>query len=121
MTQILVVDDAPTDVHRLKGILEQNGYQVITAATAEEGIEVAIAAIPDLILMDIVMPGLNGFQATRQITRNPGTAKIPVILVSVKHEASDRAWGMRQGAADFISKPVDEGELMGKISGCLVA
>lgn len=121
MTRILIVDDAPTDVYQLKQILEDNGYHVVTAATAEEGIAVARADNPDLILMDVVMPGLNGFQATREITSNPSTANIPVILVSVKHEASDRAWGMRQGAADLISKPVDAGELIGKISEYLAA
>lgn len=116
MAQILVVDDSPTELHVLKGILEKNGFQVLTASSGEEGISEAIAKKPDLILMDVVMPGINGFQATRQLTRNSQTARIPVIIVSTKSQETDRVWGLRQGARDYLTKPINESELIAKVN-----
>lgn len=119
MTTVLIVDDSPTEIHVLKTMLEKNGFDVITASRGEEGVEASKEAKPDLILMDIVMPGLNGFQATRQITTNSETSHIPVIIVTTKNQETDRVWGMRQGAKDYISKPVSEDELMRKINAAL--
>ncbi len=119
MAQILIIDDSPTELHVMRGMLEKNGHTVVTAATGEEGIEQAKALHPDLILMDVVMPGLNGFQATRQLTRNPTTSNIPVIIVSTKSQETDRVWGLRQGARDYVTKPVAEAELLGKIKTLL--
>lgn len=119
MAQILIVDDSPTEAHVLKGILEKNGFEVETAENGTEGIERAKELKPDLILMDVVMPGLNGFQATRQLTKGSETSGIPVIIVTTKDQETDRVWGMRQGAKDFISKPVTEKILMEKISAVL--
>ncbi|GMQ89030.1 MAG: twitching motility response regulator PilH [Gammaproteobacteria bacterium] len=119
MAQILIVDDSPTEAHVLKGILEKNGFEVETAENGTEGIERAKELKPDLILMDVVMPGLNGFQATRQLTKGPETSNIPVIIVTTKDQETDRVWGMRQGAKDFISKPVTEKMLMEKINAVL--
>ena len=116
MAQVLIVDDSPTEAHVLKGMLEKNGFEVETAENGTEGIERAKALKPDLILMDVVMPGLNGFQATRQLTRDPETAEIPVIIVTTKDQETDRVWGLRQGAKDFLSKPISEKTLMEKIS-----
>lgn len=116
VAQILVVDDSPTELHVLKGILEKNGFQVLTASSGEEGISEAIAKKPDLILMDVVMPGINGFQATRQLTRNSQTARIPVIIVSTKSQETDRVWGLRQGARDYLTKPINESELIAKVN-----
>ena len=116
MAQILIVDDSPTEAHVLKGMLEKNGFQVETAENGTEGIERAKELKPDLILMDVVMPGLNGFQATRQLTKAPETSDIPVIIVTTKDQETDRVWGMRQGARDFLSKPVAEKTLMEKIN-----
>ena len=116
MAQILIVDDSPTEAHVLKGMLEKHGFQVETAENGTEGIERAKALKPDLILMDVVMPGLNGFQATRQLTKAPETSDIPVIIVTTKDQETDRVWGMRQGARDFLSKPVAEKTLMEKIN-----
>ena len=121
MTQIMIVDDSPTDVHLLKKILEKNGFNTLTASDAGEGIQVAKREKPDLILMDVVMPGLNGFQATRELSSDPDTSAIPVIIVTRKDQQVDRVWGMRQGARDYITKPVREGTLMSLINEALAA
>ena len=121
MTQIMIVDDSPTDVHLLKKILEKNGFNTLTASDADEGIQVAKREKPDLILMDVVMPGLNGFQATRELSSDPETSTIPVIIVTRKDQQVDRVWGMRQGARDYITKPVKEGALMNLINEALAA
>ena len=119
MAQILIVDDSPTEAHVLKGMLEKNGHQIYTAENGTEGIERAKELKPDVILMDVVMPGLNGFQATRQLTRDAETASIPVIIVTTKDQETDRVWGMRQGAKDYITKPVTEADLLAKINSVM--
>jgi len=119
MAQILIVDDSPTEAHVLKGMLEKNGFEIATAENGTEGIERAKELKPDLILMDVVMPGLNGFQATRQLTKDPATSEIPVIIVTTKDQETDRVWGMRQGARDFLTKPISEKTLMEKINAAL--
>lgn len=119
MAQILIIDDSPTELHVLRGMLEKNGHSVIAAESAEEGIRQAREHKPALILMDVVMPGMNGFQATRQLTRNGETSAIPVIIVSTKSQETDRVWGLRQGARDYLTKPVVEAELIAKINALL--
>ena len=119
MAQILIVDDSPTEAHVLKGMLEKHGFEVETAENGSEGIDRAKELKPDLILMDVVMPGLNGFQATRQLTKGSETKDIPVIIVSTKDQETDRVWGLRQGAKDFLTKPVTEKTLMDKINAAL--
>lgn len=114
-TTILIVDDSPTEIHVIKGIVEKGGYKVITADSGENGIVEATNSKPDLILMDVVMPGLNGFQATRQLSRNPDTAEIPIIMVTTKGQETDRAWGLRQGAREYVVKPVAPDDLLNKI------
>jgi twitching motility two-component system response regulator PilH len=116
---ILIVDDSPTETHILKGIVESGGYQVITAADGETGVAMAKESKPDLVLMDVVMPGLNGFQATRQLSKLPETQDIPVIVVTTKDQETDRAWGLRQGAKEYVVKPVAAEELLGKIRAVL--
>ena len=98
---VLIVDDSPTEMHVLRGILQKGGYRVITAVDGESGVAQAEHSKPDLILMDVVMPGLNGFQATRQLSRNPETSGIPIIMVTTKAQETDRAWGLRQGAREY--------------------
>ncbi len=112
---ILVVDDSPTEIHIFKKILEKQGYNIIVAKDGQEGIDMAVQMHPDLILMDVVMPVLNGFQATRQIKNNDKTADIPVIMVTTKDQQTDINWGMRQGANEYLVKPVAPAELLGKI------
>lgn len=112
MAQILIVDDSPTDAYLVKNILESNGYQTAEASSGDEGVAKAQELKPNLILMDVVMPGLNGFQATRKITKNPETSSIPVVIVSSKNMDSDRAWGLMQGAKEFLVKPVKQDELL---------
>ncbi len=116
VTKILVVDDSPTERHVLVELLSQNGYQVITAENGEQGIEVAKAELPDLILMDVVMPGLNGYQATRTLTRDEKTKNIPVIVCTSKSQETDKIWGLRQGAQDYMTKPINGEELLAKIA-----
>jgi twitching motility two-component system response regulator PilH len=119
MARILIVDDSPTEIHVLKTMLEKNGYETLAATSGEEGVEVARAEKPDLILMDIVMPGLNGFQATRQLTKDEATSSIPVIIVTTKDQETDKYWGKKQGASEYITKPASEQELIGKIKDAL--
>ena len=121
MTRILIVDDSPSQLIGLKRIVEKMGHQVITAEDGSAGVEVAKREIPDLILMDVVMPNLNGFQATRTIAKDAKTAHIPIILVTTKDQETDKVWGMRQGAKAYITKPVNEGELMQMINKLLPA
>ncbi|MFT5111564.1 MAG: twitching motility two-component system response regulator PilH [Parasphingorhabdus sp.] len=113
--KVLIVDDSPTEQHFISGFLKKHGLEVITANNGEQGISIAKSQLPDLILMDVVMPGMNGFQATRKLNRDPETKSIPVVIVSSKDEVTDRAWGMRQGAVDYIVKPVSESLLINKI------
>ena len=118
---VLIVDDSPTEMHILSGFLKKGGYRVVTAVDGESGVAEAEQTKPDLILMDVVMPGLNGFQATRQLSRNPETSGIPIILVTTKGQETDRAWGLRQGAREYVVKPVVAGELLKKIKSILNA
>ena len=112
---VLVVDDSATELHILGEILKKNGYAVSTAGSGEDAIEKLKSAKPDLILMDVVMPGMSGFEATRSITRNSATSHIPIIICTTKGQETDKAWGLRQGAKDYIVKPVVESVLMEKI------
>jgi twitching motility two-component system response regulator PilH len=112
MALVLIVDDSPTQVHALKSALERHGFDIETALDGSEGVEKARRLRPDLILMDVIMPNLNGFQATRELARHPDTARIPVVIVTTKDEESDRIWGMRQGAVDYLVKPVSESDLV---------
>jgi twitching motility two-component system response regulator PilH len=121
MAQVLIVDDSPTEAHVLKGMLEKNGFETEIAESGAAGVERAKAFKPDLVLMDVVMPGLNGFQATRQLTKDPETSDIPVIIVTTKDQETDRVWGLRQGAKDFLTKPVSEQRLMEKVNAVLTA
>jgi len=114
--KILVVDDSPTERYVLNELLTSNGYQVITAENGEEGIAKARSELPDLILMDVVMPGLNGYQATRTLTRDPTTRSIPVIVCTTKGQETDKIWGLRQGAHDYMGKRVNRQELLAKIA-----
>ena len=112
MAKVLIVDDSPSQLLGLQRIVEKLGHQVVTAEDGAAGVQVAKREIPDLVLMDVVMPNLNGFQATRQISKDPSTSHIPVILVTTKDQETDKVWGMRQGAKAYITKPVDEGQLI---------
>ena len=108
---ILIVDDSRTAIAVLKKTLEPTGYSVISAANGEEGIDMAKRHQPDLILMDIIMPGLNGFQATRILRKESTTQNIPIIIISGNEQASEKFWGLRVGANGFLAKPVDRAEL----------
>lgn len=114
---ILVVDDSPTERFALSEALTRNGYQVVTAESGEEAIIKSKSENPDLILMDVVMPGMNGYQATRTISRDPVTGKIPVIICTTKAQETDRIWGLRQGAIDYMVKPLDHAKLLERIAG----
>ena len=111
MARILIVDDSPSQLLGIKRIVEKLGHETLSAEDGAAGVEVAKAEKPDLILMDVVMPNLNGFQATRTISKNADTAHIPIILVTTKDQETDKVWGMRQGAKAYVTKPIKEEEL----------
>jgi twitching motility two-component system response regulator PilH len=113
---ILIVDDSATDRQYLSDLLAKNGYQVVTAQSAEEALAKARQLRPDLVLMDVVMPGQNGFQATRTLSKDEATKQIPIIICTSKGQDTDKAWGMKQGARDYVVKPVSGPELLAKIS-----
>ena len=119
MAKVMIVDDSPTEVHVLQTMLTKNGHEVVVATSGEEGVEMAKKETPDLILMDVVMPGMNGFQATRQISKNTETSSIPVIMVTTKDQETDKVWAMRQGAKDYIVKPANEADLIDRINKVL--
>ena len=119
MARVLIVDDSPTQQMGLRKILERHGHEVTTAEDGNLGIEAARRDHPDLILMDVVMPGLNGFQATRKLAKDPVTRDIPVVMVTTKDQETDRIWGQRQGARAYVTKPVDEAVLMAAIDSLL--
>lgn len=113
---ILIVDDSPTERHILTQILTGAGYEISTAESGDEGVERAKQLKPDLIVMDVVMPGTNGFQATRALSKDDTTKDIPVIMCTTKNQETDKIWGMRQGAKDYVTKPVNGAELLAKIT-----
>ena len=117
--KILVVDDSKTEQMYISDILRKNGYQVTTADDADQAMASMVADKPDLVLLDVVMPGMNGFQATRQISKGKDTQHIPVVIVSTKDQATDRVWGKRQGACDYLTKPIDEQQLIDVIKQLL--
>ena len=119
MARILIVDDSPSQLAGIRRIVEKLGHETPTAEDGQAGVDTAARELPDLILMDVVMPNLNGFQATRSISRNASTSHIPVILVTTKDQETDRVWGMRQGARGYLTKPFSEKELSEVIAGLL--
>ena len=114
--RILIVDDSATERYYLSDILTRSGYTVSVAVSGEEALEKLKAEKPELILMDVVMPGANGFQVTRSIARDPELKDVPIIICSSKNQETDRIWGLRQGAKDYLIKPVDAAELLAKIA-----
>lgn len=116
MATILLIEDSPTDRAVFTQWLERAGHQVLTADNAEDGLEMARERRPGLVLMDVVLPGMSGFQATRALARDESTRQIPVLIVSTKNMETDKAWGLRQGAVDYIVKPPREDELIARIN-----
>ena len=112
MARVLIVDDSPSQLMGMKRIIEKLGLDIVTAEDGALGVEAAKREMPDLILMDVVMPNLNGFQATRSIAKNPGTSHIPIVLVTTKDQETDKVWGIRQGAKAYLTKPVNEAALI---------
>ena len=119
MARILLIEDSPTEAAVLTQLLEKNGHVVTASVNAEDGIDVCRRERPDLVLMDVILPGMNGFQATRALTRDADTSHIPVLIISTKGQETDRVWGMRQGARDYIVKPPRESELVARIDALL--
>lgn len=115
MAKVLIVDDSPTETNKLTSMLERHGHSVMSAGNGEDGVSKTRQELPDVVLMDVVMPGLNGFQATRQLSRGQDTSSIPVIIITTKDQETDRVWGMRQGAKAYLTKPIDEAELVATI------
>ncbi|MFC6337031.1 response regulator [Pseudomonas sp. CCM 7891] len=122
MARVLIVDDSPTEMYKLTGMLEKHGHQVLKAENGADGVALASLEKPDAVLMDIVMPGLNGFQATRQLSKHtdPSISSIPIIIITTKDQETDKIWGERQGAKDYLTKPVDEDTLIATLNKVLV-
>jgi len=119
MAHILIVDDSPTDVYILKTLLERHGHRTSAVDNGTEAVTLARQERPDVVLMDIVMPGISGFQATRLLSKDPVTSTIPIIVVTTKDQEADKIWALRQGARDYIVKPVLEADLITKIQTAL--
>ncbi|WET10362.1 MULTISPECIES: twitching motility response regulator PilH [unclassified Pseudomonas] len=121
MARVLIVDDSPTEMYKLSGMLEKHGHQVLKAENGADGVALASQEKPDAVLMDIVMPGLNGFQATRQLSKHndPSINSIPIIIITTKDQETDKIWGERQGARDYLTKPVDEETLIATLNKVL--
>src|ERR1700704_3421353 len=119
MALILIVDDSPTEVFVMQKALEKHGCKTAAAENGEEGIRKAKEMKPDLIFMDVVMPGVNGFQATRTLANDPDTRAIPIIMITTKGQETDRIWGLRQGAVDYMVKPVTPAKLVEKAQAAL--
>ena len=119
MDRILIVDDSPSCALINQRFLQEAGFSTETVHSGREGIDRLEQGGFDLVLMDVVMPELNGFQATREITRNPKTAHIPVVIVSTKGEDSDKVWGLRQGAVGYLEKPVNKERLLAEVRRAL--
>jgi twitching motility two-component system response regulator PilH len=113
---ILIVDDSPTERYFLNELLLKHGFAVTTAENADDALIKLRSALPDLILMDVVMPGMNGFQLTRRLSKDPATEAIPIIMCTSKSQQTDRIWGLRQGARDYVVKPVKAEDLLEKIA-----
>ena len=116
ISKILVVDDSPTDRQYLSEMLSKNGFKVSTAESAEDAMAKLKQSRPDLVLMDVVKPGQNGFQATRALSKDESTKNNPDILCSSKGQETDKVWGLRQGARDYVVKPVNPSDLLAKIA-----
>ncbi|MBS0455790.1 MAG: response regulator [Proteobacteria bacterium] len=119
MARIAIIEDSLTDKAVFTEMLRRHGHEVISAGSAEEGVELVKRELPALVLMDVILPGMNGFQATRALSKDPKTSSIPVIIVSTKAMETDRVWGMRQGAKEYMVKPPSEAELIGRINSLL--
>ena len=119
MPRVLIVDDSPTELLRLRQHLESEGYQITEATSGDDAIAKAKAQKPDIIVMDVVMPGMNGFQATRTLTRDPATKDVPIIVCSSKSQDTDKLWAKRQGATDYIVKPFKPADLSARLRAAL--
>jgi len=119
MARILIVDDSPTEMYKLTSMLEKHGHEVLKAENGADGVALARQEKPDVVLMDVVMPGLNGFQATRQLHKEPETEHIKVIIITTKDQETDKIWGTRQGAKDYLTKPVEEETLIKTLNAVL--
>ena len=119
MARILIIDDSPTEIIAFSRMLSSQGHEIFSANNAEDGMLKARELKPDLILMDVVMPGMNGFQATRRLTKSPETAHIPIIMITTKDQETDRIWGLRQGARDYVVKPPEPEDFLAKVRSAL--
>jgi DNA-binding response OmpR family regulator len=113
---ILIVEDSPTELRSIASILEKQGYAVLTATDGEQAMALAESARPRLVLLDIVLPKKNGFQVCRHIKTTPATRDVKVILVSSKTQDSDRFWGLKQGAEDYVMKPFRDEDLLAAVA-----
>ena len=116
---ILVVEDSPTYLRQITQLLQKNGYATISAMDGEEALEKAIQEHPDLIVLDVILPKKNGFQVCRQLKTSPGTQDIKIIMLTSKSQDSDRFWGLKQGADEYLTKPIDDDNLVTSVTELL--
>jgi twitching motility two-component system response regulator PilH len=121
MPKVLIVDDSPVQLYSLRQIVEEGGHEAVTAESGEQALALASDELPQVILMDVVMPGMSGYQTTRKLSQHVSTRGIPVIFVTSKSGEADKVWGMRQGAIDYITKPVNANQLLTAISAAMAA
>jgi len=119
MSKILVIDDLPENVFLLQDKLEREGHEIITSYDGKSGIEKAIKEIPDLILLDVMMPDMTGIEVCKALVQNPITLNIPIILVTAKSGAEDTKEGLEAGAFDYIKKPFNRIELLARVHSAL--
>ena len=119
MPLVLIVDDSPTEQHVFCKALERHGFDTVVASDGEEAIATAEQVQPEVIVRDVVMPGMNGFQATRRLSKNASTSNIPVVIVSAKGNETDRIWGLRQGASQYLVKPIETGDLVAAVEAAI--
>lgn len=119
MAHVLIVDDSPTDIHAMRSALEEEGHEVSVSDSARDSLDVARETQPDVIIMDVVFQGMSGFQGTRKLARDPATSHIPIVIISGKDQETDRIWGLRQGASEYLVKPVHAAQLNRVVAGLL--
>jgi twitching motility two-component system response regulator PilH len=120
MTQkILIVDDSPTELTLMGNPLREAGYMVVTAIDGEDAINKVVSESPDLVVLDVVMPKKNGFQVCREIRTRLAKPDLPVIMLTTKNEASDKFWGLKQGANEYMAKPFSSQDLLSTVKRLL--
>lgn len=117
--RILIVEDDPSSLRFVSFTLEQEGYEVLTASNGLEGLKKAREEKPDLLVLDVMLPGLDGFEVCRRLRADDGMARLPVLMLSAKAQEIDRTTGLKMGADDYLAKPADPGDIVERVANLL--